>query len=79
MNYQTVVDWDVNLRDVLFTDADTLPEALQGLVKGGVYITAGAPTVVAGKYIPGAIVQNAVTGDVYRNQGSTAVPNWATV
>lgn len=79
MNYQTVVDWDVNLRDVWFTDADTLPTALQGLVKSGIYITAGAPTATAGKFIPGAIVQNAVTGDVYRNQGSTATPIFVTM
>ena len=79
VQYQTVVPFDVNLRDAEFTDTDTLPAALQGLVIRGVYITDGAPTVVAGKYLVGAEIINAIDGETYKNVGTTAVPSFAII
>lgn len=40
-------------------------------------MTSGAPTATAGKFIPGAIIQNAITGILYSNTGSTASPVWS--
>lgn len=77
MNYQTVVGWDVNLRDAWFTDTDTLAPTLQGLVSEAIYIVTGAPVATANKFIPGAIIHNAIDGTNYENTGSTASPVWS--
>ena len=79
VQYQTGVDWDVTLIDLEYTDATTAPTAMQGLVQTAVKTTSGAPTATAGKFIPGAIVQNAVTGLLYVNTGSTASPVWTVI
>lgn len=76
MNYQTVVSFDPNLRDAWFTDTDTLPTAMQGLVYAGIYIVTGAPVATVGKYLPGAIVHNAVDGTDWQMNGSTASPSF---
>lgn len=76
MNYQTVVTFDPNLRDVWFTDSDTLPTAMQGLAYEGVYIVTGAPVATVGKYLPGAIIRNAVDGTDYQMNGTTASPSF---
>lgn len=76
VQYSTEVSWDADLIDVDFINASTAPFALQGLAKMAVKITTGAPTATVGKFIPGAIVINAVSGLVYRNSGSTASPAW---
>jgi len=78
MNYQTVVPFDANLRDAWFTDADTMPTALQGLVFQGIYIVTGTPTNTAGKYTKGAMIFNAIDGVWYQNKGTTASPNFST-
>lgn len=79
MNYQTVVPWDVNLRDAWFTDADTMPTALQGLCYEGRYVVTGAPAAVAGKYVPGAMVENLIDSTWYENTGTTASPVFSLV
>lgn len=79
VQYQTTVDWDLSLMDLELTDASTMPTALQGLVQFAIKITSGAPTATAGKFIPGAIVQNAVTGILYVNSGSTASPVFSVI
>lgn len=76
VQYQTKVDWDVTLIDLEFTDADTAPTAMQGLVKYAVKITTGAPTATAGKFIEAAMVANAVDSNAYLNTGTTASPVW---
>ncbi len=79
VQYQTTVGWDATLMDLEYTDASTIPTAMQGLVQSAVKITSGAPTATAGKFIPGAIVQNAVTGVLYVNSGTTASPVWSVI
>lgn len=82
MNYEIRPDYDTDIA-VAFRLANTgvtnsyyTLETLTGLVYQAVKISSGAPTAVAGVYIPGAIVQNASSGVVYRNSGSTASPAW---
>ena len=77
MNYDTVVSWDVNLIDVWYTDAEN--SLVKGLVKAGVYIVTGAPAVVNGYYMPGAIIQNAVDKTWYVMTGTTAACAWTLV
>lgn len=77
MNYDTVVPWDVTLIDVWYTDIDN--PLVKGLVKSAVKITTGIPTATAGKFIPGALIQNAVTGILYIMNGTTASPSWNVV
>lgn len=77
MNYEIVVSWDAGMRDVQFADADST--VLAGLAFRGLKITAGAPTATVGKWLPGAIVQNINDADVYRNDGTTAVPSWVLI
>lgn len=72
MNYYTQVTWDVNLRDVWLTDIDN--PLVKGLVKSGVYIVTGAPAATVGKFMPSAIIYNAVDGTAYINTGTTAAP-----
>ena len=79
VQYQTTVDWDSTLKDVGYTDTDTIGSAFAGLVESAVKVTAGAPVATADKFIPGAIVQNAVTGIGYINSGSTAAPTWSVI
>lgn len=79
VQYQTTVGWDVTLMDLEYTDASTMPTALQGLVQSAIKITSGAPTATAGKFMPGAIIQNAVTGILYVNSASTASPVWSVI
>lgn len=50
---------------------------LTELVSSGVKDTTGAPVATAGKFIRGAIIQNAVTGINYQNTGTTASPVWS--
>ncbi len=80
VNYKTVVDWDPAIADAEYTDTDTLAPAMQGLVQTAVKTTTGAPSASlgAGKYMIGALVQNAVDGLVYRNVGTVAVPVFTT-
>lgn len=76
MNYDiSPVEWDTNIV-IAFTLGNSLPYAFRGLVYDAVYGVTGAPTAVAGKYIPGATVRNAVSGVVYRMSGTTAAPAW---
>lgn len=75
MNYLTNPEWDTDLA-IIFTLGNVVPSSLVGLVYDAVKISAGTPTAVAGRYIPGATVRNATSGVVYRNSGSTASPAW---
>ena len=68
IQYSTSVEWDSEIVDVGFDSA--------GFAINGIKITTGAPATPAGVYRPGAIIQNRVSGVVYRNSGSTAVPAW---
>lgn len=68
VQYATDVAFDTDLQDVGF-DSD-------GYVISALKKTAGVPATPAGKYRPGAIVQNIASGVVYRNSGSTATPAW---
>jgi len=74
MNYSIKPKFDENVL-IAFTLGTIAPgSALNGLVYDAVYGVTGAPTAVAGVYIPGATIRNAVSGVVYRNSGSTASP-----
>lgn len=69
IQYRRNVNWDVTLEDLGYGE--------NGLVVDAVKITTGAPTATAGKFIPGAIIQNKISGLVYVNTGSTASPVWS--
>jgi hypothetical protein len=75
MNYEITPNWDTDLA-IVFTVGNIPGNTLDTLVYDAVKMTTGAPTAVAGKYIPGATVRNAGSGVVYRNSGSTASPAW---
>ena len=75
MNYEINPSFDTDLA-IVFTLGNIPGNTLDGLVYDAVKISTGAPTAVAGKYIPGATVRNATSGVVYRNSGSTASPAW---
>ena len=75
MNYHTVVSWDSSLADVVNANADN-GTILKGLAVRALKITTGAPAAIAGRWLPGAIVQNLISGVVYRMSGSTAAPAW---
>lgn len=78
VNYKMVVEWDADLRDVGF--ADTLGgNPVSGLVVNATKITTGAPAATAGYFAPGAIIQNAISGVLYSNTGSTASPVWSVI
>ncbi len=79
VQYSTVVDWDTTLIDVEFTDTDTAPTAMQGLVQFAIKTTSGVPTATVGKFARGAIVQNAATGIVYIMNGTTASPTFTPI
>lgn len=78
INYDTVVKWDSTLADVGYADADN-GTLLKGLAINALKITTGAPTATVGQWLPGALVQNIVSGILYRNSGSTASPVWTVV
>lgn len=78
INYDTVVDWDVELADVGYADADN-GDILKGLAISALKITTGAPSTAAsvvGHWLPGAIVTNVIDGTNYEMTGSTASPAW---
>lgn len=75
IQYLTVVNWDVNLADVGFADADN--KNLAGLAIFALQLVAGAPTATVGQWLPGAMVHNVVDGNVYQMTGTTAAPVWA--
>lgn len=77
IQYQTQVDWDVTLIDLEYTDIDN--PLVKGLVARAVKITSGAPTATANRFMPGAIIANAVTGVLYSNTGTTASPVWSVI
>lgn len=74
MNYETQVSWDADLIDLWFTDIDN-PIA-KGLCYRAIKITTGAPAATVGKFMVGAMIQNAVSGVWYAMTGSTASPAW---
>lgn len=74
MNYYAQVSFDANLIDVWVTDIDN--SVVKGLIISGVYIATGVPAVTAGKFIPGATINNAVDGVDYINEGTTDAPVW---
>lgn len=71
--------WDVTLTDLVLlpSNAFTRANGIAGLVTTAVKMTTGAPTATAGKFIPGATIQNAVSSVIYQNTGSTASPVWS--
>lgn len=80
VQYKTTIPWDLTLVDLEFISSQSsTPTALQELVWKAVKTTTGAPTATADKFIPGAIIQNAIDGTVYINEGSTASPSWALI
>lgn len=74
IQYSTKVEWDAELADVGFADADD--SALAGLAISGLKTTTGAPAAIADRWLPGAIVQNVFDGEAFINDGSTATPTW---
>lgn len=79
MQNLTNVLWDVTLTDLVLlpSTAFTRANSIAGLVTDAVKMTTGAPTATAGKFIPGALIRNAVSGLVYQNTGSSASPVWS--
>lgn len=78
MQYLTNVQWDAALTDleIIQSDANTRKVGIAGLVLRAVKMTTGVPAATAGHFIPGAIVQNAISHIAYLNTGSTASPVW---
>lgn len=78
VQYRTTVSWDASLVDVEFvSDTPTTRKAgIAGLARTAGKITAGAPSVIAGRWTPAAIVQNFFDGSSWQNIGTTAVPSW---
>ncbi len=74
INYETTVDWDLDVRDVGFCDADN--STLAGLAESGIYMVTGTPANTPDHWIPGATIKNSVDGTEYINQGTTASPNF---
>ncbi len=66
--------WDLTLTDIYAVNSGYAPLELEGLVYKASKVSGTVPDAVAGKYVPGAAVQNLVTGVWYRNTGSTASP-----
>lgn len=66
----------INYKRTVNFDATIINAGLnaEGLITCAQKNTTGAPSAVAGKYIPGALIQNAVSGIIYQNTGSTASP-----
>lgn len=80
VQYKTTVDWDAAMADVEFVDNSVVSTAgIGGLAISGIKITSGAPAATANQWLPGAIVQNIVTGILYSNTGSTASPVWTII
>jgi len=78
INYETKVPWDSTLADVGFADADN-NSILKGLAMNALKVTSGAPAATAGYWLPGAIIQNVITGVLYVNTGTTASPVWSII
>lgn len=85
MNYQVRPNWDTclliafNLGNVGVHNSGYTLNTKSGLTYEAVDGVAGAPVPTPGRYIQGALVHNAASGEVYRNTGTTATPTWATV
>lgn len=77
-NYHVRPFWDMTLAQVGTVEI-LVSGVLTELVSVGVKDTTGAPVATAGKFIRGAIIQNAVTGINYQNTGTTASPVWSVV
>lgn len=79
INYKQVVIWDPEIIDVAFLGSEqSVPVAMRGLAIGAVKITDGAPAQTPNQWAVGALVQNASDGFLYRNEGTTVLPVWAT-
>lgn len=78
VQYLRNVPWDATLieLEVIGSDAITRKAGIAELVQKAVKITTGAPAATAGKFIPSALVWNAVDGELYKMNGTTAVPTW---
>lgn len=72
--YQTNVDWDLTLTDIVCVNSQAASGVFQGLVTHATKVSGTVPDAVAGKYTQGASVQNVATGVWYRNTGTTASP-----
>ncbi len=81
MQILTNVLWDAALTDVelIESNAFTRQAGIAGLVLKAIKMTTGAPAATPGKFIPGAFVQNSVSGVIYQNTGSTASPTWTSI
>jgi len=77
-NYHVRPFWDMTLAQVGTVEI-LVNGVLTELVSVGVKDTTGAPVATAGKFIRGAIIQNAVTGINYQNTGTTASPVWSVI
>lgn len=74
--YQTTVMWDTTLTDIECVNSQYAPLELQGLVSHAKKVSGTAPDAVAGKFAQGATILNLVTGEWYRNTGTTDLPIW---
>ncbi len=81
MQNLTNVTWDPTLTqlEIVPSNAFTRQLGIANLFYRAVKMTSGAPANTAGRFIPGAIVQNAITGVLYYNSGTTASPNFIVI
>lgn len=68
--------WDENLYDAGYTSEASalISNSTAPLIVSGSYVVAGVPAATAGYFAPGALINNLVDGDVYRNSGTVASP-----
>lgn len=80
VQYKTSVLWDSSLVSLSLIESTpaTRKAGIAGAIQFAVKITAGAPTATPGKFMPSAEVFNAVTGTIYRNGGTLALPVFVT-
>lgn len=77
----TNVEWDPTLTNLwlIASNAFTREAKIANLFQGATKFTTGMPATNAGKFIPGAIIQNSFDAALYLNIGSTASPNWTLI
>lgn len=78
MNYEIRPYFDKTL-SVVFKLGNVSEISLNGYIYDGVKSTTGAPSALAGYYIPGATIRNSFDGTLYLNTGTTASPSFVLV
>lgn len=81
MQYKITVPWSTSLVNVQFLPTLLPGNALNEAAFSAVKITTGAPSTgeTNGRFMPSALIYNAISGVLYKNAGSLASNSWAIV